>query len=105
MLLEPNRFFTWFPEGAPPPPQTGHLDPQNMCFTVFKLLGPQKRCVFACLGRNGSDGQACHVPGASWPSKSYQRLTKGVLWRARFAFFPDKKHILGVEVSRSLFLC
>ena len=69
---------------------SGHL--QNMCFTVFRLLGHQKRRVFVCLGRNGSDGQACHVPGASWPSKSYQRLTKGMLWRSLFAIFPKKRY-------------
>ena len=58
-----------------------HLDPQNICFTVFKLLGHQKRRVFLCLGRNGSDGQACHVfnprtprpcrrPGILYPSRT-----------------------------------
>ena len=71
-----------------------------MCFTVFSLLGHQKRSVFVCLGRNGSDGQACHVPGASWPSKSYQRLTKGMRvlqclgsWAIKNIVF---SHVLGV---------
>ena len=55
MLLEPNRCFTQAPEGAPPPPPIFLLDPQNMCFAMFKLLGYQKRYVFVCLGRDGSD--------------------------------------------------
>ena len=64
---------------------SGHL--QNMCFTMFRLLGHQKRRVFVCLGRNGSDGQACHVPGASRPSKSSQRVTKGSLLMSLFDTF------------------
>ena len=105
MLLETNRCFTWFPEVAPPPPPTFLLAPQNMCFAVFELLGYQKRRVFVCLGRNGSDGQACHVPGASSPSKSYQRLTKGMLWRSLFVIVSEKNDILSVKVRRSLFRC
>ena len=105
MLLETNRCFTSPPEVAPPPPPTFLLAPQNMCFAVFELLGYQKRYVFVCLVRDGSDEQACHVPGASWPSKSYQRLTKGMLWRSLFAIFPNKNDILSVKVRRSLFLC
>jgi len=75
-----------------------------MCFTVFRLLGHQKRRVFVCLGRNGSDGQACHVPGASRPSKSSQRVTKGSLLMSLFATFAIKNDILSVMVRRSLFL-
>jgi hypothetical protein len=44
---------------------------------VFLGLGLQKRRVFSCLGRDGSDGQACHVPGPPWPSKSAQNCHKG----------------------------
>ena len=36
---------------------------QITSFTKFKLLGPQARRVFAWLGPDGSDGQACHVSG------------------------------------------
>ena len=46
--------------------------------TVFRPLDHQKRRVFSCLGRDGSDGQACHVPGASWSSKAFQKGTEGL---------------------------
>ena len=61
------------------PPQV-HRPCRQVFFWIPRtcvLQSHQTRRVFVCLGRNGSDGQACHVPGASWPSKSYQRLTKG----------------------------
>ena len=66
---------------------------QNTCFTVFKLLGHQKRRVFPCLGRDGSDGQACHVPGASWPSKSSHHGPKGFPFDVIFSHLFDQKTI------------
>ena len=49
---------------------------QSICFTVFKPLAPQKRSVLSSLDRYGSKGQSCHMPGASWPSKSPQKAPK-----------------------------
>ncbi len=66
-----------------------------MCFTLLNALGPKKRRVFSSLGRYGSDGQSCHVPGASWPSKSSQKCPKGFPFAVPF----------GVLVRRSRFLC
>ena len=66
-----------------------------MCFTVFRPPAPQKRRVFSILGRYGSDGQSCHVPGPSWPSKSSQKYPKGLRFAVAF----------GVLVRRSRFLC
>ena len=66
-----------------------------MCFTVFKPLGHQKRCFFLSLGRDGSKGQSCHVPGASWPSKSSHKGSKRLPFAVPF----------GVLVRRSRFLC
>ena len=57
--------------------------------------GHQKRRVFLCLGCDGSDGQACHVPGGSWPSKSSQKCPTGLPFAVPF----------GVLVRRSRFLC
>ena len=69
---------------------------QKMCFTVFRLLGHEKRHVFVCLGHDGSDGQASHVPGASRPSKSLQSVTRGSLVRSQ----PMENHAFG---AKSLF--
>ena len=67
MLLEPNCCFTWFPEVAAPPPQTGHLDPsreyvlqclsswaiKNVVFShVWGVVAPMGKLV-TCLGRLG----------------------------------------------------
>ena len=48
MLLEPNRCFTSPPEGAPPSPQTGHLDPSRR--RVLQGLGSRafRNVVFSC---------------------------------------------------------
>ena len=62
---------------------------------VFKPLARQKRCVFSSLGRYGSKGQSCHVPGASWPAKSSQKCPTGLPFAVPF----------GVLVRRSRFLC
>ena len=81
MYFKQNRSFTEPPQSAPPPPPTSILDPsRTFLLIVFKLLGPQTRRVFPCLGPDGSDGQACHVPGASWPSKSYQSVSRVRFW-------------------------
>ena len=69
---------------------------QKTCFSVFKLQGPQERCVFICLGRDASDEQACQVPGASRPSKSLQSVTRGSLVRSQ----PMENHAFG---AKSLF--
>jgi hypothetical protein len=37
-----------------------------------------------CFGRDGSDGQACHVPGAPWPSKSSQKDPNGLPFDVTF---------------------
>ena len=69
-----NRCCTSPHTSAPPLLPCRHPGPlQIICFAKFKLLGAQTRCVFLCLAPDGSDGQACHVPGASWPSKSHQK--------------------------------
>ena len=66
---------------------------QKTCFTVFRLQGLQERHVFLCLGHDGSDEQACHVPGASRLSKSSQSVTKGSLVRSQ----PMENHAFGVK--------
>ena len=67
MLLETNRCFTSPPQVAPPPPQTGHLDPsrsrvlqclgswaiKNVVFSyVWGVMAPMGKLV-TCLGRLG----------------------------------------------------
>ena len=79
-----------------------------MCFTVFRHLDPQKRRVFSCLGRDGSDGQACHVPGPPWPSKSAQKAPKGRPCDVSFNTFSiQKRHPErdGSQVAFSTFCC
>ena len=78
---------------------------------VLRCLGSQrhqKRRVFSCLGRDGSDGQACHVPGASGASKSAQKAPKGRPCDVSFnTFLIQKRHPErdGSQVAFSTFCC
>ena len=72
----PNRCFPSPPQVLAPRRRVPIWTSQNTCFSVFTALGLEKRSVLLCLGRSGSKGQSCHVPGASWPSKSPQIASK-----------------------------
>ena len=91
----PNRCFLWAPEMPRPRRRVPIWTSQNTCFSVFTALGLEKRSVLLCLGRSGSKGQSCHVPGASWPAKSPQKTPKVLPFAVPF----------GVLVRRSCFLC
>ena len=90
----PNRCFPQTPGCCAPAAGFRSGPPQNTCFTVFSV-GPSKRRVFSSLGRYGSEDQSCHVPGASWPSKSSQKCPTDLAFAVPF----------GVLVRRSRFLC
>ena len=51
-----------------------------MCFTTFKLLGRQIRCVFPCLVLDSSDGHALEGPTKAQFGKSLQNLGKPNFW-------------------------
>ena len=92
----PNRCFPYPPQGARPLLPISSLGPSKAY--VLQCLMPwacEKRSVLLCLGRYGSKGQSCHVPGASWPSKSPQKAPKGLPFAVPF----------GVLLRRSRFLC
>ena len=61
---------------------------QNTCFTMVRLLG--ERCAFSCLGRDGSDGQACRMIGPCWSPKGTQEFAKRLLQCSGFLLLKHK---------------